>query len=146
MKVRVKHGAKEVEVEADASSTIEQLSIRIEEVTGILARKQRLLHKGRVLSATATLQECKLLEGSSVMLLASSPAQTQVLHRTRLPLPGDLPELLARRPWCRASKLLKRSALPSAMAIKNTAPARTAYAAPQNLQVQCNAPLFLRLE
>ena len=91
MKLRVKHGARETEVEVDPDDSVGQMALQIEENTGILARTQKLLFKGKVLAPDRTVRDSKLTPGSSVLLIASGAGQTQVpscvccdcLQRTR---------------------------------------------------------------
>ncbi len=50
----------------------------MEEVSGIFARHQRLIYKGKLLAKGASMAEAKLKDGSKVMLMASSSTATQV--------------------------------------------------------------------
>ena len=69
----VKHGAALVTVELPPSATLQQLIDSIEAQTGVLARKQKLLCKGKVLTAlprSTTLASAGLATGTKLILLA----------------------------------------------------------------------------
>ncbi|CAL8464368.1 g3903 [Coccomyxa elongata] len=74
IRVIVQHGKNTYEVHAE---TVDDLSAKVEEVSGIFARHQRLIHKGKVLAKGASMAEAKLKDGSKVMLMASSSTATQ---------------------------------------------------------------------
>jgi hypothetical protein len=57
---------------------MEQLFLRVEEASGILARHQRLIYRGKVLGTSGALSEAKIKDGSKIMLVASSGTATQV--------------------------------------------------------------------
>ena len=80
MKLLVTHGRNTHEVDVDLGTTLQALMVRLEALTGALARTQKLICKGRVLGAgTLTVEGAKLKDGAKLMMLASaSGVQTQV--------------------------------------------------------------------
>lgn len=62
-----------------SAGSVDELTSKVEEVTGVLARQQRLIHKGKVLAKGSSLAEAKLKDGSKVMLLSISSSATQVV-------------------------------------------------------------------
>lgn len=80
MKLLVTHGRTTHEVDVDPGTTLQALMVRLEALTGALARTQRLICKGRVLGAgTLTVEGAKLKDGAKLMMLSSaSGVQTQV--------------------------------------------------------------------
>lgn len=60
------------------ADSVDDLNEKVEEASGVLARHQRLIYKGKVLAKGTSLAELKLKHGSKVMLMASSSTATQV--------------------------------------------------------------------
>ncbi len=60
------------------AETVDNLSAKVEEVSGVFTRHQRLIYKGKVLAKGASMAEAQLKDGSKVMLMASSSTATQV--------------------------------------------------------------------
>ena len=65
-------------IEVQPGDTVQAAMDQIEGLTGILARKQKLIFKGKVLTATMTLEEAKLKNESLLMLVAAAGQMTQV--------------------------------------------------------------------
>ena len=80
MKLIVTHGRNTHEVDVDPGTTLQALMVRLEALTGALARTQKLICKGRVLGAgTVTVEGAKLKDDAKLMMLSSaSGVQTQV--------------------------------------------------------------------
>ena len=79
MHLRIKHGSSTHEVAVDASGTVQQVAEALQAM-GILARKQRLLYKGKILPLESRLDATGLSDGASIMMFASAgSSQTQVL-------------------------------------------------------------------
>ncbi|KAK9904917.1 hypothetical protein WJX75_005508 [Coccomyxa subellipsoidea] len=74
IKVLVQHGKNTYELHADS---VDDLNEKVEEASGVLARHQRLIYKGKVLAKGTSLAELKLKDASKVMLMASSSTATQ---------------------------------------------------------------------
>ncbi len=62
----------------DGTETVDDLIQKVEDASGVFARHQRLIFKGKVLERGSTMDELKLKDGSKVMLMASSTTATQV--------------------------------------------------------------------
>lgn len=67
----VKMGAEEHRVAVQDGSSIIQLKQQLQLDTGLLARCQKLIFKGKVLDDRATLADYKLVSGSKIMLMAA---------------------------------------------------------------------------
>ncbi|KAF8072570.1 hypothetical protein HT031_000230 [Scenedesmus sp. PABB004] len=67
----VKQGGTELAVAAAPGSTVAALKAQLEAATGVFARHQKLIFKGKVLDDAATLASCKLSSGAKVMLMQS---------------------------------------------------------------------------
>ncbi|KAI8470553.1 MAG: L domain-like protein [Monoraphidium minutum] len=76
MRVQVKHGGSDVDVDdLDAgAATVSALKERLEAVTGVFARQQKLIFKGKVLEDRATLASSKVADGAKLMMLVSAQA------------------------------------------------------------------------
>ena len=86
MKVTVQHAKETFTFDAGEGMKVAALSSYLEEATGVIARHQKLIFKGRVLAPDSLLTECKLTDGSKVMLL-STTGITQVRVPARLGSP-----------------------------------------------------------
>lgn len=78
MHIVIRHGPKTHTIQAEPHDQVKKLMEIAEEVTGVLARKQKLVFKGRVLTANMDLEEAKVKEGSTIMLIAATSQMTQV--------------------------------------------------------------------
>ena len=80
MRLFVQHGQTTFEMQAQTEELIEDLMARLETVSGVLARQQKLILKGKVLDSRATLSEANVTkDGAKIMLIASaSGGPTQV--------------------------------------------------------------------
>ena len=79
MKVAVLHGKDLYELSCEQDETVQNLMERIKEASGVFERHQKLILKGKTLSAQVTLAHAKVKDGARIMLMASStPLQTQV--------------------------------------------------------------------
>ena len=78
MQIAIRQGPKTHIVQAEPQEQVKKLMELAEEVTGVLARKQKLVFKGKVLAAHMTLEEAKVKEGSTLMLIAATSQMTQV--------------------------------------------------------------------
>lgn len=82
MRVAVLHGKDLYEFACEQDETVSDLMGKLREVSGIFQRHQKLVLKGKTLSAQATLAEAKVKNGARIMLIASSmPLPTQVSLR-----------------------------------------------------------------
>lgn len=93
--VQVKHGPATVVIDhLTPSATLRQLQEAIEGATGVMVRKQKLLHKGKQLTAlapTTTLAAAGVTAGAKLMLIATAGAAAptqgavamQAVHRAR---------------------------------------------------------------
>ena len=72
MKLRVSLGAKTFDIDASGLTKVEELQDRVAEASGVHARNQRLIFKGKNLAATDPLSATGLRDGSKMMLVASS--------------------------------------------------------------------------
>ncbi|PNH03828.1 hypothetical protein TSOC_010081 [Tetrabaena socialis] len=70
----VKHGAQQHAVQLNGSSTVGALQELLQELTGAFVRKQKLIFKGKVLTAEHSLARAGLADGAKLMLLLSSDA------------------------------------------------------------------------
>lgn len=77
VKLSIKHGKSTHEVTADSSTFVSDIMQQIEQMTGVLARDQKLVCQGKVLNPKSSIEESKLKSGSKLMLLAGG-SQTQV--------------------------------------------------------------------
>lgn len=77
LKLTVKHGKSTYEVMVDDSDLVSGVLQRIEHLTGIPTREQKLVCQGKVLPPTSSLQASKVKSGAKLMLLAGG-SQTQV--------------------------------------------------------------------
>ena len=83
MKVAVLHGKDVYELPCEQDETVQNLMEKIREASGVFERHQKLILKGKTLSAQATLAQAKVKDGARIMLMASStPLQTQVSLKT----------------------------------------------------------------
>lgn len=74
--VQLGKDAHEVHLEQD--STVAQLQSALEDLVGIITRKQKLIHKGKVLQPHQTLRDASIKNGGKVLLLGSSDVQSRV--------------------------------------------------------------------
>jgi Leucine-rich repeat (LRR) protein len=76
--IQVKQGPNTFVIDLTANSTtLRQLQEAIETATGVMARKQKLLHKGKVLTSlppATTLEAAGVVSGSKLMLIATAGA------------------------------------------------------------------------
>ena len=78
IELAVKQGPQEHRVALpDDTSTVASLKQQLEPLTGLMARQQKLIFKGKVLDDHQTLASYKLTSGSKVMLMA---AQVRVMR------------------------------------------------------------------
>ena len=77
LKLTVKHGKSTYEVTVDDSDLVSGVMQRIEQLTGVPMREQKLVCQGKVLPPTSSLQASKVKSGAKLMLLAGG-SQTQV--------------------------------------------------------------------
>ena len=77
--VTVKIGKSSVEVHLDSDGTTEDVKRVVEERTGVVARKQKLMFKGKVLLDGETLEAAGIRDGAKIMGIATEATQTQVL-------------------------------------------------------------------
>lgn len=80
MKLHVTHGRTVHELVVEPSTTLQNVRAQLQDLTGALARTQKLICKGRVLdSGDLTVEAIKLKDGAKLMLLCGAPGtQTQV--------------------------------------------------------------------
>ena len=78
LQLAVKHGPNTVEVELPEDASVAALQLELEQRTGLMTRKQKLIFKGKVLVGTQKLAECGVTNGAKLMLLAADGVQTQV--------------------------------------------------------------------
>lgn len=77
--VSVKHGPINHEISVPEDSSVAALQQAVETATGVFARKQKLIFKGKVLEAKDQLKAKNIINGSKIMLLAGDGStQTQV--------------------------------------------------------------------
>ncbi|KAG2501705.1 hypothetical protein HYH03_000206 [Edaphochlamys debaryana] len=69
--IHVKFGAQNLEVALAPNSSVEALQTRLQELTGAFVRKQKLIHKGKVLAPNVDLTKAGLADGAKVMLMVS---------------------------------------------------------------------------
>lgn len=74
LQLSVKHGTATVDVAVPALATVADLQQLLEAQTGLLARKQKLIFKGKVLAGTAKLADCGVASGAKLMLLTAAGA------------------------------------------------------------------------
>jgi hypothetical protein len=82
--VHVKLGSQEHHVVLPANSTVQQLKQKLEPPTSIMQRHQKLIFKGKVLEDQHSLDDCKLVSGAKLMLLAAQASPKQHMFGTRL--------------------------------------------------------------
>ena len=73
----VAHGGQSYPVELPASSTIEELQARLDDLTSVPIAGQKLIHKGKNLAAqppTTLLSSLSIPSGARLLLVGSSPA------------------------------------------------------------------------
>ena len=73
----VKHGQATYQLTETEDAGVSMLMQKIEELTGVPVRQQKLICQGKVLDAAATLKALKVKSGSKLMLMTSG-SQTQV--------------------------------------------------------------------
>lgn len=78
LQLQVKHGTETLSVTAAATCTVQQLKQQLEQLTGLFVRNQKLIFKGKVLADASTLEACKLITGSKVMLLQTEGLPVKV--------------------------------------------------------------------
>ncbi|GIL52544.1 hypothetical protein Vafri_8384 [Volvox africanus] len=69
--LQIKYGSQQLEVSLPASANIQELQERLQELTGAFVRKQKLIHKGKVLASSHDLAKAGLKNGAKLMLLLS---------------------------------------------------------------------------
>eukprot|EP00198_Chlamydomonas_reinhardtii_P002751 XP_001692087.1 ubiquitin family protein [Chlamydomonas reinhardtii] len=69
--IHVKHGSQSLELQIDANSKVSDLHERLQTLTGAFVRKQKLIHKGKVLAPNLELTKAGLASGAKLMLLLS---------------------------------------------------------------------------
>lgn len=75
IRVSVKHAAQTLDVALPAGATVGDLQARLEALTGVLVRRQKLMAKGRVISGAAgSLAGVGVGNGAKLMLLAAAGA------------------------------------------------------------------------
>lgn len=108
--VQIKHGASTIVIDhLTPSATLRQLQESIESATGVMVRKQKLLHKGKVLTAlppATTLKAAGVGAGAKLMLIATAGAAAPTAGATAL----------------QAAHRAKAEALKSRLASRPTAP------------------------
>lgn len=94
-------GSPDISLQCCGDTSIAQLKLNIESLTGIFARKQKLIHKGKVLDDKATLTSSRVENGAKLMLLAGQAGPPKVISFGVLPgavlIPGALHCMLACR-------------------------------------------------
>ena len=80
MKLHVTHGRTVHELVVEPGTTLQDVRAQLQDLTGALARTQKLICRGRVLeSGEHTVEAAKLRDGAKLMLLCGAPGtQTQV--------------------------------------------------------------------
>ena len=68
----IQHGRETIDLQAAPEETIADVMKKVETLSGVLARQQKLIHRGKLLPSSATVQECHLKSGAKVMLMSSS--------------------------------------------------------------------------
>jgi hypothetical protein len=76
MKLIVQHGATAYEVDVSDGAFGSDLKLCVEGLSGVLARKQKLIFKGKVIGDGDTLAAKNVKDGAKVMLMATT--QTKV--------------------------------------------------------------------
>lgn len=74
MNLQVQMGPKVHKVQVPAQCTAQQLKEELQGLTGIPARKMKLIHKGKVLEGTQALTGAGVIDGGKLMCLASAEA------------------------------------------------------------------------
>lgn len=100
MRVQVKYAGVDVDVEGlEQPATVGQLKERLEERTGVFARHQKLIFKGKVLEDKSTLAAAGMGDGAKLMLLASAnAAQARPRAAAAPPSAGGRPAASSARP------------------------------------------------
>ncbi|XP_074267810.1 plant intracellular Ras-group-related LRR protein 8 [Silene latifolia] len=89
VKLQIKFGGSTIGVRASGKSTVSELKCILQELTNVLPRGQKLIHKGRVLdNDCASLSSFRIGDGSKIMLMAS-----QGLHQGDGPILNQAPVL-----------------------------------------------------
>ena len=71
MKILVQHGQTNIELQVVSEDLVEDVMRQVEAASGVLARQQKLIHRGKVLDSRATLLEANIKDGAKIMLLSS---------------------------------------------------------------------------
>ncbi len=72
-KLQIKHGAQTLEVALPPSATVDSLQVQLQELTGAFVRKQKLIHKGKVLATPKQqLSAAGLADGAKIMLMVTA--------------------------------------------------------------------------
>ncbi|GMH46033.1 hypothetical protein BSKO_13997 [Bryopsis sp. KO-2023] len=88
--VAVQFGKDSHKIEIGNDAAVGELQSILEDRLGIIARKQKLIHKGKVLQADVTFAQAKIKNGGKILLLSSSGVETrgksalEVSHKERL--------------------------------------------------------------
>lgn len=75
--VQVKHGSATVAVELSSDLKVLDLQQRLEEQLGVFVRKQKIIHKGKVLVGSSCLKDNGIGNNAKLLLLVADAAQTQ---------------------------------------------------------------------
>lgn len=79
-KLHIKHGAQTLELALQSSSTVEDLHLQLQDLTGAFVRKQKLIYKGKVLaSPKQQLSAAGLGDGAKIMLMVTADAASTTL-------------------------------------------------------------------
>jgi hypothetical protein len=78
IKVIVKYGAQNINVEVPATGKVEDLMQQLQLHTQLLPRLQKLICKGKVLKGDMSLKTAQLTDGAKVMLMAAQGFQPRV--------------------------------------------------------------------
>eukprot|EP00899_Mesostigma_viride_P008099 jgi/Mesvir1/17290/Mv07692-RA.1 len=70
LELTVKYGKETLLVTMMPNLTVKDLMSRLQETTRVIPRFQKLIFKGKVLSAESTLSSCQLVDGAKIMMMA----------------------------------------------------------------------------
>lgn len=76
--VVIQFGKDSHKLELGADAGVEDVQRMMEEKLGIIARRQKLIYKGKVLQSGKSLVECGVKKGAKIMLLSSVGAESRV--------------------------------------------------------------------
>lgn len=76
--VSVTYGKSKINLDVREGQLVEELQKCLQEQTGVIMRKQKLIFKGRVLESSQRLDEAKIKDGSKILLISSVAVETRV--------------------------------------------------------------------